>query len=237
MHGLTLETLIDVTVSNRSLWGKLEHGYYNDIQWGADYFSGHLIFESPGRHKITDLTLVEPIVTWVEGGVVVSTTIQTTLGVIEKSWFIDETAGRIVLSYKLHWNDIGLGSLRLGHITLNPEIFEESSLAFSSHNGGNDSDKFPLMGSDFDHGRAVSFLISANHAVGMTEGVVEIGDKNRSLRIEVNKAQAATVGLITHRKIRDQYFCRLALSMKELDDTCCGDDGWPIAIEMAINCQ
>ena len=237
LRGLALESLIDATISSSPLCGTLEHGYYDDIQWGADYFSGHLIFESPGRHKITDLILVEPMVTWVEGGVVVSATIQTTLGVIEKSWLIDEAAGRVVLSYKLHWKDIGLGSLRLGHITLNPEVFEESSLAFSSHNGGNDSDKFPLIGTDFDHGRPVSFLISANHTVGMTEGVVEIGDKNCSLRIEVNKAQAATVGLVTHRKVRDMYFCRLALSVKELDDTCREGDGWPIAIEMEISCQ
>jgi len=237
LRGLALETLIDVTVSSSPLCGTLEHGYYDDIQWGADYFSGHLIFESPGRHKITDLTIVEPMVTWVEGGAVVSATIETTLGVIEKSWLIDEAIGRVVLSYKLHWKDIGLGSLRLGHITLNPEVFEESSLAFSSHNGGNDFEEFPLMGTDFDHGRAVSFLISANHAVGMTEGMVEIGDKTRSLRIEVNKAQAATVGLVTHRKVRDQYFCRLALSVQELDDTCRESDGWPIAIEMEISCQ
>ena len=51
--GMALDSLIDRTVSETALFGTLHHGYFDDIGWSADYYSGHLVFESPGHHKVT----------------------------------------------------------------------------------------------------------------------------------------------------------------------------------------
>lgn len=237
LRGLALDTLVDATVSPQSLCGTLPHGYFDDIQWGADYYSGHLVFESPGRPKVTDLNPVEPSVEWVEGGVRVKGTVRTILGPLEKSWLIDEAGGCITLSYRLHWKDMGLGSLRLGYITLNPEAFDSSSLAYCTHNGGRDAERFALDGADFDHGGAVSFLISANHAVGLTQGEIELGDERHGVQITLDKSQASLVGLVAHRVIRDQYLCRMAFSAKELDDTSRAGEMAPLAIDLRIRCR
>jgi len=62
-------------------------------------------------------------------------------------------------------------------------------------------------------------LVSATHGVGITEGVVELGDKEASVRVVVDKTVAALIGLLSYRKVNDSYFCRLILSAKEMDDT------------------
>jgi hypothetical protein len=237
LRGLALESLIDAAVSEKSLCGTVHHGYFDDIQWGADYYSGHLVFESPGRPKVTDLNAVEPVVAWVKGGVCVKATVATILGPVDKTWWIDEAGGEVTLSYRLHWKDVGVGSLRLGQMTLNPEAFDAPTLSYRTHNGGQDLEQFPMAGDDFDHGSAVSFLISANHAVGLTQGDIDIGDAHRCVRVRVSKSQAAVVGLVTHRIIRDKYLCRAALSARELDDTCRGGGTLgPLEIDLRITC-
>ena len=58
-RGLAFEALRFSQCGRTSLCGTLAHGYFDDIGWGADFYSGHLVLESPGRPKITDLNPVE----------------------------------------------------------------------------------------------------------------------------------------------------------------------------------
>jgi hypothetical protein len=118
-----------------------------------------------------------------------------------------------------HWTDFGKGSLRLGHFTLLPDAFDWSGLSLTTHNGGKDPETFALTGHDVDHGAPVSFLVSASHGLGMTEGWAEIGDHKTRLRIEVDRAIAPFLGLLTHRRIGGSLFCQFVLSALELDDT------------------
>ncbi len=219
LRGMSLESLIDRTVSDLSLCGTIHHGYFDEIQWAADYYSGHLVFESPGRAKVTDLNAVEPEVTWVDGAVLIKGSIKTALGLVEKQWRVDEAQGRITLSYRLHWPEMDLGSLRLGHLTLNPEAFAADTLRYQTHNGGRDLESFNLAHSDFDHGAPVSFLISANQALGLTAGEFLIGDSNSVIRVETDKKRRAAIGLVSHRQIQNSYLCRFSFTLKELDDT------------------
>lgn len=219
LRGLALESLIDLTVSELSLCGTLHHGYYDGIQWAADYYSGHLVFESPGRPKVTDLNAVEPAVEREDGTVLIKGTIKTALGLVEKQWRIDEEKGRVTLSYRLHWQGVDLGSLRLGFLTLNPEAFAADTLCYQAHNGGRDMESFSLAQSDFNHGAPVSFLISANQALGLTEGELLIGDASSIVGVQFDKSRNAGIGLMSHRKINNSYLCRFVVTLKELDDT------------------
>lgn len=219
LRGLALDSLIDRTLSELSLCGTLHHGYYDGIQWAADYYSGHLVFESPGRPKVTDLNAVKPEVKWEDGAVLIKAAIKTALGLVEKQWRIDELKGCITLSYRLHWRDVDLGSLRLGYLTLNPEAFAADSLCYQTHNGGRDLESFSLTQSDFDHGAPVSFLISANQALGLTEGELLIGDASSVVGVQFDKSRNAGIGIMSHRKINNSYLCRFVVTLKELDDT------------------
>ena len=72
---------------------------------------------------------------------------------------------------------------------------------------------------DFDHGAPVSFLISANQALGMTEGELLIGDANSVIGVHFEKCRHAGIGLMMHRNIHNSYLCRFVVTLKELDDT------------------
>ena len=218
-RGLALDTFIDKRLSNISLCGTLHHGYYDDIKWSADYYTGHLIFDSPGRAKITDLNPVEPETCRVDDDLLIKALVRTNLGPITKDWVVGLEPGQLSFSYALDWQIPVIGSLRLGHITLNPDAFEKEGLFYRTHNGGNAIETFNLGKNSVDHGRSVSFLVSASHAIGITEGIVELGNSHRKLAAQVDNTSAALVGLINYYLMRDHYFYRLAFTCREVDDT------------------
>lgn len=217
-RGLAIHALSFDAFGGDVLCGTLRHGFYDDIHWGADFYTGMLVMESPGYPKLTDLNRVQPVVGRDAGGALVVESTQTTeLGPIVKT--IRVAGGAVELTYRLDWPELPIGSLRLGDVTLNPKAFDRASLFYGCHNGGVKHEIFPLDGTSVAHGEAVSFLVSASHAVGMTEGAIEVGDRIRRIRIEVDKTAAALVGMVTYQPIRDTYFCRVSFSAAEVDET------------------
>jgi hypothetical protein len=108
--------------------------------------------------------------------------------------------------------------LRLGNFLLNPKAFDPDRLNFTTHNGGRAAETLPLN-ETVDHGRPISFLVSASNGVGMTDGWLAIGDDTRSVRIDVDRTVAQLVGMVQHQRTKDGFFARVALSALELDET------------------
>jgi len=218
-RGLAIQTLA-FGDSDVSLCGTLAHGFYDDIHWGADFYSGMTVMESPGRAKITDLNQVDPAFGRdADGALVVEASVRTEVGPVVKTIRVPRDAQSVELTYRFDWPEIPVGSLRLGDITLNPRAFDRATLVYRSHNGGRLAERFPLDTTRVAHGEAVSFLVSASHAIGITDGMVEVGDHARTLRIDVDKTSAALVGMVTYQPIRDTYFCRVSFSAVEVDET------------------
>jgi hypothetical protein len=197
----------------------LPHGTFDDIALQADWYTGNAVFEAPGEHKVNDLEWGRAQV-WQEGGDTLAfARIDTPKGPIEKTMRFHAGKPQIDFDIAFHWDDWGKGSLRLGHITLLPDAFDWQQLSLTTHNGGKDPETFTLAGETVEHGAPVSFLVSASHGLGMTEGWVEIGDAAHRIRITVDRATAPLLGLLTHRKLRGGMFCQFTLSALELDDT------------------
>jgi hypothetical protein len=236
-RGLAIHALSFDALGGDALCGTLRHGFYDDIHWGADFYSGMTVMESPGRPKLTDLSRVEPAVGLNEHGeLVVEGTLPTELGPIVKT--IRMAHASVELTYRLDWAEVPIGSLRLGDITLQPNAFDRATLFYRCHNGGVQPETFPLDGRRVGHGDAVSFLVSASHAIGITEGVVEVGDRTRAIRIEVDKTLAALVGMVTYQPIGERYFCRLSFSAAEVDETrrrTIVDPSTPLVFRFRIN--
>jgi hypothetical protein len=204
---------------SRALIGTLPHGHFDDIALQADWYTGNSVFESPGEHKITDLEWCRAQL-WREGDDVLAfARLDTAKGPIEKTLRFHASAPRIDFDLTFHWDDWGKGSLRLGHLTLKPEAFDWDKLSLTTHNGGKETESFALAGESVDHGAPVSFLVSASHGLGLTEGWAELGDGQNRLRIEVDRCTAPLLGLLTHKRVGGSLFCQLALSALELDDT------------------
>ncbi len=218
--GLAIEALCFKEFSNKKLLGTLGHGFYDDISLGADFFSGHTIFETPGHSKTTDLDFVKPRIDKRSDSIEVAANVKTLFGVIEKKVTLYANKPQVDLEYSLDWPKLPIGSLRLGMITLDPNAFDPASLFYSTLNGGLKPEKFQLHESKFDHGSPVSFLVSASQGVGMTDGSIVIGDAHRAIRLQVDKSCAALIGLVTYKEIANSYFCRVSFSAKEMDETC-----------------
>jgi len=229
-RGLAIHSLAFAAVGPEPICGTLAHGFYDDIHWGADFYSGMLVVEAPGRPKLTDLNRVEPATGHDgTGALVAMSTQQTALGPIIKTWRV--AGATVELTYRLEWPEIPVGSLRLGDVTLNPGAFERASLFYRTHNGGVDVETFPVDGHRVDHGSAVSFLVSASHAVGITGGVIELGDRRRAVRVRVDKSASALVGLVRYEAIGDVFFFRVSFSAAEIDET-----RRPIPLEAPLVC-
>jgi hypothetical protein len=202
-----------------ALIGTLAHGTFDDIALQADWYTGNAVFEAPGEHKVTDLEWTATQVWQQDGDTVAFARIETPKGPVEKTLRFHADRPQIDFDVAFHWDDWGKGSLRLGHVTLLPGAFDWDGLFLTTHNGGKDCETFALGGETIDHGAPVSFLVSAAHGLGMTEGWAEIGDGRRRIRVTVDRATAPLLGLLTHRRLRGGVFCQLALSALELDDT------------------
>lgn len=236
-RGLAIEGLWFHALGPARVCGTVKHGYYDDIGWGADYYSGQLVVETPGQPKVTDLVLANPDVRMnADGAVSVEARLPTPLGDIVKRYTVED--GTVHLEYRLEWSEIPVASLRLGDITLQPDSFDQGTLFYRTHNGGLQPETFFLNGAVVDHGDAVSFLVSASHALGITEGVVELGDATRCVRVEVDKTSAALVGLMTYHAVRPTFFCRLSFSAAEVDETrrtVPVDPAHPLIVRLAIS--
>ena len=218
-RGLAIESLCFKEVSSDPLIMTLPHGFYDDISKGADFYSGHLVLETPGQHKITDLGMLDSQIQVTKDGkeVLIQGSISTPLGKIHKTVTIGQA--ELKIAYELAWETLPLGSLRLGHVTLNPTLFDPKFLYYETHNGGARPERFPIQGRVIDHGRPVSFLVSASEALGMTGGSVVLGDQHHRLSVQVNQGNGYLAGLMTYVPVGQSYFCRLSLSGAECDDT------------------
>jgi hypothetical protein len=220
-RGLAIDGVWFDSLEGPPIFGTLPHGYFDDIDMGSDWYSGHSVLEVPGSPKITDLELVEPTIkiSKVSGEATVRGVIETPLGQVTKIITIGLPGPVLSMVYRFNWKKIPAGSFRLGNITLHPEAFDVSTLWLASANGGKYLESFSLKGCRIEHGAPVSFLVSARNGLGLTDGRVDVGDAQRVLRLEVEKASAAVIGLISYREVVGSYFFRLALSVGEMDET------------------
>ncbi|MCJ9430328.1 hypothetical protein [Kordiimonas marina] len=205
--------------------GTLAHGFFKDILYGADFYSGHLVFEPHNSHKVTDLAHCVPEWRWLPGprAVEVTASVPSAKGPLEKKvrFYVDES--RLEVLYASLWDCPVDGVLRLGHITLNPQTFDKNSLYMSCHNGGELPEKHTLFKNGklvvFDHGRHVSRLVTAQTAQGMTGGYLELGDDRHFVRLEMARTDAAGLGMVTCQEVDDLYFIRASVSLREVDET------------------
>lgn len=238
-RGLALHRVWSATDPKQWLFGTIPFGYYDDIRLGADFYSGHIVLQQPGKAQVTDLSPVEAWLREEGEWLSICAKAETGLGPVEKEWRLYRNAPRLDLLYRFDWETLPLGVLRLGHITANPEAFDPDTLWYETHNGGSKPERFLLNGTDFDHGRPVSHMVSASTALGMTEDVLTFGDDKRVVTIRAQREQSAIVPMIVWRHLRQGFFFRVAFSAAEIDDTAKSGDAarnetWPQTLAFSL---
>lgn len=206
------------------LIGTLAHGFFDDIAFGADFYSGHLVQEPPNSHKVTDLQTIEPSICWLpeRRAVQVSCEMMFPQGRVTKIICFETVSGTVDVAYDGLSLDGFEGSCRCGHVTLNPYAFDASSLYFQCSNGGESVQRHVLWDQTLipvDHGAPVSRLVSATTGLGLTDGVLELGDNDKFIRISMDRTDAAGLGLIKASAAADSFFVRAAITLLETDET------------------
>ena len=190
---------------SRPLIGGIAHGHFDDIALQADWYTGDCVFEAPGEPKVTDLEWATTRISHdPDGNVRVLGEIATPQGPIRKLLTFHAASPQIDFDLEFDWQNFGRGSLRLAHVTLLGEAFDDNSLSFAAHNGGRTPDRFALKDQIVEHGAPVSFLVSASCGLGMTEGWLELADKRHRIEVLVDRQTAPLIGLINHRRQRRQ---------------------------------
>lgn len=220
-RGLSIESFTDRRLGQDILFGTLEHGYFPTIELGADWYTGDVVQETPLRQKVTDLDPIDPSFSRDHEGVITAQgSVETALGRIEKIVRIDGVRGTAEIDAVLHWPELPPGTLRAAHLVLHPEAFDASSLYFATHNGGAELERHDLGDvADFDLGDAVSHLVSCRQGLGLTGGVLLLGDARRTVRMDVDLEVCTPLGLVGLTHVGDRFFFRAALSITEADDT------------------
>ncbi len=196
----------------------LPHGFFEDINYAADFFTGHVVMEAPGERKRADLCLVQPIWKESETEISVEAQVQDFYCPLHKRISVSKLKPECNFTYTFDFDLLPPSAIRLFHITLHPDAFDQESLFYATHNGGFEFEKYSLA-REVNHSKPISFLVSASDALGMTEGIVVIGDNEKSFEITVDMAQAAVVAMVVHKKIGEQWLTRLIFSCREFDDT------------------
>jgi glycosyl hydrolase family 57 len=219
-RGLAITALSDACIGDEPLLGTLEHGYFSTIELGADFYTGHLVQESPLTHKLTDLERVQAEVGLDhQGRLCALARIATQRGPIAKLIRVDPNGRAAEIEWTLHWRALPAGVLRLGHVTLFPQAFNAGRLWYATHNGGCDMEVHRIAGAAFDHGAAVSALVSCQQALGVTEGLVLVGDDERTIRVEIDQACARPLALMSWTPDRERWLLRLCFTLTESDET------------------
>ncbi len=217
--GFAIKSLIFPEVSCQPLLGTLEHGYYDDIGYGVDYFSGHFIRQARDGAKTTDLECAEPVIEDGPHELSISIKIPLDIGTLFKTFVISKVKGELEIKYRLKVSGLEASSLRLGIFTFMPEGFDHESLYYGSVNGGNGPENFLLQGSQVTQDEPVSQRVSASGCLGATEGWVAVGDKDKELRITTDKSELYSVPMVSYRQVDDKFFLRIYHSIGEVDET------------------
>jgi len=215
--GYTIKEFYIKSMSDKSFFGILDHGYYDDISLGADYYSGHAVVDIPGEHKITDLNKSDLIINRMNDSVSIVNSRQNGNYIFKNKIVVSSTTLTIEKTLEIKSDEKSI--IRPVTFTFIPEAWDNKSLYIQTHNGGNKIETFYFNGQTIAHGEIYSSLISARHGFGNTEGIFIIGDKNKSLTFECDMIVSALIPSIIYKEMDSTYFFRLQYSAREMDET------------------
>ncbi len=218
----TIESLVLKEISDTSILGTIYHGYYDDIRYSADYFSGHTILREKTLTQITDLDKSEVIypdnLNDYRVRIPIKSKVKGEFGELWKLYYVYLNQSRVDIEYNFRFKDITPIFFRTGIISFNPEFFNIETLSYATNNGG-DIEQYPLKGKELNQTEMISLNVSANGCVGGTEGIFVVSDNKKEIIIQRDNSLLFSVPMIEYREIKGKYMLRLYHSLSETDDT------------------
>jgi len=220
--GASVKELSFPKISNEFMIGELGHGFYEDIEFSPDWFSGHTIIYDRSTKKYTDLEETELVIPESFNHPIripVVCRIEMPLGVLLKKYYVYLNRPRVDLVYHFSLTNILPLSFRLGILTFNPNCFDKNKLKYSTVNGGSALETFYFKGKKVCQDNSVSLGVSTNHCLGATEGWTDISDNDKGISTVTKKSQIFSVPLLHYEETDESFFLRSYNSISEMDDT------------------
>jgi len=198
--------------------GTIDQGHFSSIQYAADYYTGGVLVEIPGKRKrITDLEWINPIIEENESQLIITADIPMETGSLRKVIIIDLFQENIRFRYEFIEFEKPLGVIRVGTLTFLPD-FMNDVVVISCKVGGNIAENFSVN-SNFDHGAAVSSMVSSTTSLGATDGTILLTNNRNTICVRWDPGTCAAVPLFKNFRENDKFLSRLSFSLSELDDT------------------
>jgi hypothetical protein len=198
--------------------GTLNQGYFNNIQLGADYYSGGVLIEIPGdRKRFTDLEWVRPVIRHIGDQVTIAANLLMGELNLVKTITLNLKDEAVTLGYDMDNWPRPLGSVRVAKLTLIPETFVYP-IFLRCKSGGQEQEQF-LIDQNVDHSHAVSPLVSSTSGFGGTDGRIVLGNKSVAIELSWNPANSAAVPFLLNKKSGNKKLTRIMFSLAEMDDT------------------
>ena len=238
-RGLALRQLVFPALGPEPVAGTLPHGHFDDIAFGADFFTGHAVVQYPGRRKLTDLqscAAATRLVRLPDDSLQAGTRVADGEMVVHKSLILRADRPEVQLAGRLELPRRQPGEVHPMHVTIIPGLLGEEGLEFRTHNGGVTEEVFPLAEKPVHHGASYSTLVTAKGGLGATEGTVLVGDGRRFLVVEHDPTVSALIPTLRFEKVRGgQYFLRVRYSAQETDETFVAHDRpWQLAWQVTL---
>jgi hypothetical protein len=218
-RGLAIKELAFRAHDFQPVIGTLPQGYFSSIRLGADFYSGGVLIDMPGkRSRVTDLERVVPHIHHGDNLLQISAAVPMTDGIMNKKILIDLLSEKVVIEYDFNGITRPMGIVRAGILTLLPEAWTYP-LWLHCVNGGKKSETFTLD-LNADHGEAATTFVSSSASFGATDGHMVIEDAaKRSLSLRWDPSECAVAPMLKHQSINGSHLTRFFFSLCEMDDT------------------
>ncbi|MEQ8226423.1 MAG: hypothetical protein ABRQ37_29175, partial [Candidatus Eremiobacterota bacterium] len=221
--GCTLKKVFFKNVSPEWLFGTISHDLYEDIRFSTDQYSGHFIAQDIYGKKHTDISCnveFNTRICYEEEKIHLFTKVSPDKEIeLYKSIYIYRKQERIEIEYHFNFFDFQAQYIRMGIITFNPAAFDIESLSYVTHNGGFEEEAYFVRGTVINQIQNIDNRFTSSHCLGATEGFIKITDKDKEIKITVDKGYSYLVPLLHFEEINNTYYFRIYHSMAETDET------------------
>ena len=218
-RGMSIDTLRFPDIFHQPLVGTIPHGYFESIDWDADFYSGGAQIDT-GMDFYHDLAPVSSVVT-ANGPIRSMVQGIISMGPLKqkKTYHIYHDASRLDLEQEFMIRQLGAASFRTGIVTLLPGAWRRQHLCFMTHNGGDDFEKYSLAGQRVTHSEPVKTGVSSRSCLGATNGWTAFSDGEKTITLARNKMAGHNAPLLRYEEIGNHFFARLYHSIGERDET------------------
>jgi hypothetical protein len=218
-RGLCVDSASFPSVSNTPVFGTIRHGFFDSIDWDADFYSGGVQLDN-GRSLFHDLEPVEDVKCW-SGPIRNIVEVKVSAGPViqRKRYFIYHDFPRIDIEQFFLTNGVCSLAFRAGIVTLLPKGWNRENMTLMTRNGGEYNEIYPLSGAKITHSDPSKTGVSSSNCLGATSGWLAFSDNDKTLTISRDMTQNYTVPLIKYEEIGPHFFARIYHTLGERDET------------------